>query len=77
MFEVAAPVRNAVPDKWLEEGDSVSIGGNQFQIFHCPGHAPGHVVFFCEESQFAHVGDVLFAKVVLGEQICRVATTRT
>jgi hydroxyacylglutathione hydrolase len=60
-FEVATPVRNAVPDQWLEEGDTVSIGGNQFQIFHCPGHAPGHVVFFCEESQFAHVGDVLFA----------------
>jgi len=61
MFEVGAPVRNAIPDQWLNEGDTVSIGSNEFQIFHCPGHAPGHVVFFNEENQFAHVGDVLFS----------------
>ncbi len=61
MFDVGAPVRNATPDRWWSEGEVVSVGGNEFKIFHCPGHAPGHVVFFNEENQFAHVGDVLFS----------------
>ncbi|WP_407186241.1 MBL fold metallo-hydrolase [Bradyrhizobium centrosematis] len=54
-------VRNFAPDRWLAEGDSVSIGDLSFDIFHCPGHSPGSVVFFNKELRFAHVGDVLFA----------------
>lgn len=54
-------VRNFEPDRWLDEGDIVSIGGLTFDIFHCPGHSPGSVVFFNKELRFAHVGDVLFA----------------
>ena len=53
--------RDFTPDRWLEEGDSVSIGGLQFDILHCPGHSPGSVVFFNRDLRFAHVGDVLFA----------------
>ena len=54
-------VRNFAPDRWLDEGDTVSIGNLRFDIFHCPGHSPGSVVFFNKELRFAHVGDVLFA----------------
>jgi len=54
------PVRNAVPDRFLKEGDAVSFGEHVFEVFHCPGHAPGHVVFFNRDQKFAHVGDVLF-----------------
>ena len=54
-------VRNFAPDRWLAEGDTVSIGDLKFNIFHCPGHSPGSVVFFNKELRFAHVGDVLFA----------------
>ncbi|WBL78762.1 MBL fold metallo-hydrolase [Bradyrhizobium xenonodulans] len=54
-------VRNFEPDRWLDEGETVSIGSLQFDIFHCPGHSPGSVVFFNKELRFAHVGDVLFA----------------
>ncbi|MGX1218497.1 glyoxylase-like metal-dependent hydrolase (beta-lactamase superfamily II) [Bradyrhizobium diazoefficiens] len=54
-------VRNFAPNRWLEEGDTVSIGGLQFDILHCPGHSPGSVAFFNKELRFAHVGDVLFA----------------
>lgn len=54
-------VRNFEPDRWLDEGDTVSIGGLQFDILHCPGHSPGSVVFFNKDLRFAHVGDVLFA----------------
>jgi len=53
-------VRDFSPDRWLEEGNSVSIGELTFDILHCPGHSPGSVVYFSKEMRFAHVGDVLF-----------------
>lgn len=60
MFGVPGSFQNAYPDRWLDEGDTVSIGGHSFDVYHCPGHAPGHVVFHNKEARFAHVGDVLF-----------------
>jgi hydroxyacylglutathione hydrolase len=48
------------PDRWLEEGDKVSVGALSFQILHCPGHSPGSVVFFEESERFCLMGDVLF-----------------
>lgn len=59
-FGVAMPLPNLVPDRYLAEGDSVSFGSHVFEIFHCPGHAPGHVIFFNRSEGFAHLGDVLF-----------------
>ena len=53
-------VRNFGPDRWLDEGEQVSIGELTFDIYHCPGHSPGSIVFFNKELRFAHVGDVLF-----------------
>ena len=53
-------MKNAYPDRWLSEGDVETIGGVPFQIFHCPGHSPGSVVFYNADMKFAHVGDVLF-----------------
>ena len=52
--------RNVVPDRWLREGDQVTVGGHPFDVLHCPGHTPGHVVFVNREDRFALVGDVLF-----------------
>ena len=49
-----------VPDRWLEEGDTVSFGDITMEVHHCPGHTPGHVIFFHPESKLAIVGDVLF-----------------
>lgn len=49
-----------VPDRWLEEGDTVTVGEQSLQVFHCPGHTPGHVIFHYEPQQVAWVGDVLF-----------------
>lgn len=59
-FGVGGTMRNCTPDRFLEEGDVVSFGPHSFKVFHCPGHAPGHVVFYNEAARFAHVGDVLF-----------------
>jgi hydroxyacylglutathione hydrolase len=53
-------VRNVTPDRWLAEGDRVTVAGHTFEIFHCPGHSPGSVVFFDRQQRFALVGDVLF-----------------
>jgi glyoxylase-like metal-dependent hydrolase (beta-lactamase superfamily II) len=52
---------NVTPDRWLEEGDEVRVGGLTFAVLHCPGHSPGSVVFFNSEQRLAIVGDVLFA----------------
>ena len=48
------------PDRWLHDGDTVELGQLRFRVIHCPGHTPGHVVFFEPESRHAFVGDVLF-----------------
>lgn len=48
------------PDRWLADGDTVTVGGLVLEVLHCPGHTPGHVVFFHRPSQLAMVGDVLF-----------------
>ena len=52
--------RDFEPDRWLEDGDTVTVGQAVFEVIHCPGHTPGHVVFFNREAGFAQVGDVLF-----------------
>ena len=53
-------MRNVTPDLWLVEGDSVAFGEHRFDVLHCPGHTPGHVVFVNRAARFALVGDVLF-----------------
>lgn len=59
-FGLTDPVRNCTPDRFLAEGDTVAFGEHVFEVLHCPGHAPGHVVYFNRPARFAHVGDVLF-----------------
>jgi len=54
------PARAVTPDRWLDEGDTVTIGGTDFAILHCPGHSPGSVVFYSKGLGFAFMGDVLF-----------------
>jgi glyoxylase-like metal-dependent hydrolase (beta-lactamase superfamily II) len=57
-------LQNVTPDRWLTEGQSVSVGGHVFDVLHCPGHTPGHVVFVNHAMKFAQVGDVLFQNSV-------------
>jgi glyoxylase-like metal-dependent hydrolase (beta-lactamase superfamily II) len=52
--------RAFTPDRWLEQGDIVQFGNVTLDVLHCPGHTPGHVVFFHAPSHLAIVGDVLF-----------------
>lgn len=48
------------PDRWLSDGDKVHVGELELDVYHCPGHTPGHVVFHHAPSKLAIVGDVLF-----------------
>lgn len=48
------------PDRWLQDGDTVTFGAQTLEVLHCPGHTPGHVVFFHRGDRLAFVGDVLF-----------------
>ncbi len=54
-------VEDFTPDTWLNDGDQVTVGQVTLEVIHCPGHTPGHVVFFDPQSKLAIVGDVLFA----------------
>jgi len=49
------------PTRWLEDGDTVSVGLESLDVLHTPGHTPGHVVFYSSSAGVAFVGDVLFA----------------
>jgi len=55
-----AEAESFTPDRYLDDGDTVELEGAQFQLYHCPGHSPGSVVFYQKEMAFAFVGDVLF-----------------
>lgn len=54
------PSRPFTPSRWLGDGDRVTVGEFELEVLHCPGHTPGHVVFFQREARLAVVGDVLF-----------------
>jgi glyoxylase-like metal-dependent hydrolase (beta-lactamase superfamily II) len=54
------PMEAFMPDQWLDDGDRVEVGSIRFDVLHCPGHTPGHVVFFQPQARLAFVGDVLF-----------------
>jgi glyoxylase-like metal-dependent hydrolase (beta-lactamase superfamily II) len=55
------PAEAFEPDRWLDDGDTVSFGKETLDVYHCPGHTPGHVVFVSKSHRVALVGDVLFA----------------
>lgn len=52
--------KNVVPDQYLSDGDTLELAGEKFEVAHCPGHTPGHVVIYHTAGQLAFVGDVLF-----------------
>ena len=52
--------RNCKPDRYLKDGDTLTLSGETFHVVHTPGHTPGHVVIYHEAGRLAFVGDVLF-----------------
>jgi len=60
MFGVAR-AESFEPTRWLDQGDTVTVGDVTLEVRHCPGHTPGHVIFYEPGARLAFVGDVLFA----------------
>jgi hydroxyacylglutathione hydrolase len=54
------PCPSLTPDRWLNDGDTLTLAGESIRVIHTPGHTPGHVIFFIESIRLALVGDVLF-----------------
>jgi len=54
------PAQAFTPDRWLEDGEQIKLGEQRFEVLHCPGHTPGHLVFYNPTARLAFVGDVLF-----------------
>ncbi len=52
--------KSFIPTRWLNDEDRVSVGNVELEVYHCPGHTPGHVIFYQRDDQLAFVGDVLF-----------------
>jgi glyoxylase-like metal-dependent hydrolase (beta-lactamase superfamily II) len=52
------------PTRWLHDGEQIALGDLTLEVIHCPGHTPGHVVFFCRSAQTVFVGDVLFHRSI-------------
>ena len=55
------PSKNCNPDVWLDDGDIIEVGDEILEVFFCPGHTPGHIIFFNKKNKVALVGDVLFS----------------
>ena len=58
------PSEPFIPNRWLNDGDTVNVGDQTLKVIHCPGHTPGHIIFFHEQSKLALVGDVLFKESI-------------
>jgi len=77
------PAPSFVPKRWLHDGDIVQVGQCELLVRHCPGHTPGHVVFYCAQAKRAFVGDVLFAGSIgrtdlpLGDHATLLASIKT
>lgn len=54
------PTKAFEPDRWLNDGDTITFGKQTLEVYFCPGHTPGHVIFFHRDMRVAWVGDVLF-----------------
>ena len=58
--EYGIAARNVAPDRWIEEGETLTIAGHDFSVLHCPGHSPGSLVYVNHNQKFILMGDVLF-----------------
>lgn len=48
-------------DEYWTDGQKYPVGKLEFEVLHCPGHTPGHVVLYEPGERKVFVGDVLFA----------------
>ena len=64
MFHFPHKCDPLTPQRWLEEGETVQIGNETMSVLHCPGHTPGHIVFYSAAAGLLVAGDVLFYRSI-------------
>ena len=64
MFHFPQQCPPLTPQRWLNEGDSVTVGNETLSVLHCPGHTPGHIVFYSAAAGLLVAGDVLFYRSI-------------
>jgi hydroxyacylglutathione hydrolase len=52
------------PERFLEAGQVIRLGDAELEVLFVPGHAPGHIAFWCERQRFVVSGDVLFQRSI-------------
>lgn len=60
MFGMQLPEPPIPIGRYVQEGDTFTIGTYTFRAIHVPGHSPGSIVYYCAKESLAIVGDVLF-----------------
>ena len=53
-------VFQGAPARLLEDGDIIDLGGRQVEVFHTPGHSPGHMCFFERARGYLFTGDLIY-----------------
>ncbi len=54
------PIPSARVDRFLEEGETISVGSLELEVIHTPGHSPGSVCFYIRSEKTLFSGDTLF-----------------
>lgn len=48
------------PQHVLRGGEAIDLGGRTIEVFHTPGHSPGHMCFFEREKGWLFTGDLIY-----------------
>lgn len=49
-----------IPTRVLGDGDVIDLGDRLIQVWHTPGHSPGHMCFFERERGYLFTGDLVY-----------------
>jgi glyoxylase-like metal-dependent hydrolase (beta-lactamase superfamily II) len=69
-FDVAEyEVRPAPPTRILEEGDVIDLGDRRLAVLHLPGHSPGEIGLWEEETATLFSGDCVYESGILLDEL--------
>lgn len=55
---------SCIPDRWLEDRETIKVGRQEIVALHVPGHTAGHMAYFSSDARIAFVGDTLFKNAI-------------
>jgi hydroxyacylglutathione hydrolase len=60
VFDLPKPIPPVMPDRFVQDGDTVVLGNHVFTVLHLPGHDEAHIALYSEPDRIFLGGDVLF-----------------